>query len=115
MFLWNFWNYNYIFRIFSVVFDSIFIIPRIIEESAFPPVVLPLAVQATAFDDDFPAGVIGNVHAVDNDVYDTIAFSIVSDNKHLFKIDEFNGTLSAIQVLLGRIIIWTLTFPCSII
>ncbi len=88
------------------VFDSgeptlhtdMIVVVKIVEESAFPPVVTPLAITMSTFNDEFPGGAIGRVKAIDPDPYDIVRFSIVSDDdEQLFGINQFDGTLEATE------------------
>ncbi|CAH1776950.1 unnamed protein product [Owenia fusiformis] len=67
----------------------------IIEESAFPPVVTPLAMSISSYMDEFPGGTIGRVKATDPDMYDILTYDIVSQNKHLFDIEFTTGIITA--------------------
>lgn len=72
---------------------------RIIEESAFPPVVTPLDITITALGDEFPGGVIGRLKAVDPDLYDTLRFSVATESQGLFDIHAMDGTIQAVEEL----------------
>ena len=72
---------------------------RIIEESAFPPVVTPLDITITALEDEFPGGVIGRVKAVDPDVYDSLRFGVAPEDQRLFDIHTMDGTIQAVGPL----------------
>ena len=72
---------------------------KLIEESAFAPIVTDLSMTVTAVDDSFPGGVIGRVKAYDKDAYDNLEFTVVSDNANYFEIDHLDGTVKAVQSL----------------
>ena len=65
---------------------------KVIEESAFPPVVLPLHVNIAVYDDEFPGGMIGKVAAEDPDQYDHLTYTVVS-NEMLFDVHQWDGTI----------------------
>ncbi|KAG8191614.1 hypothetical protein JTE90_018546 [Oedothorax gibbosus] len=71
----------------------------IIEESQFSPFVSPLEVVINSFRDEFPGGVMGKIHATDEDPYDKLYFEIVSPHKDLFSVDREDGTLVALPGL----------------
>ena len=49
---------------------------RVIEESVYPPAVLPLDIFISTADDEYPGGVLGKIHATDQDIYDTLTYSL---------------------------------------
>ncbi|TMS23972.1 Protocadherin Fat 1 [Larimichthys crocea] len=57
------------------LFSTAFISVRIIEESVFPPAILPLDIFVTTTSDEYPGGVLGKIHATDQDIYDTLTYS----------------------------------------
>lgn len=71
----------------------------VIEESRYPPVVTPLDVSVSSYLDEFPGGVMGRVHAVDQDPYDKLLFDILSPHHNLFTIDREDGTINALPGL----------------
>ncbi|KAG8186896.1 hypothetical protein JTE90_023783 [Oedothorax gibbosus] len=71
----------------------------VIEESRYPPVVTPLDVSVSSYLDEFPGGVMGRVHAVDQDPYDKLLFDILSPHQNLFTIDREDGTINALPGL----------------
>ena len=64
---------------------------HIIEESAFPPIIKPLIVTVTAFNDYFGGGVIGSVSAIDPDPYDELIYTISPEDSYLFDVDPLSG------------------------
>ncbi|NP_001161532.1 FAT tumor suppressor-like protein [Saccoglossus kowalevskii] len=68
--------------------------------SKHPPVVSsPMEVTINSYQDDFPGGVIGMIHAVDNDEYDTLTYALVSNNGHLFMVNSNDGMIIALPDL----------------
>ncbi|XP_070553228.1 protocadherin Fat 1-like isoform X2 [Ptychodera flava] len=68
--------------------------------SKHPPIVSsPMEVTINSFEDDFPGGVIGTIHAEDNDEYDTLTYDLASNDKHLFMVDNDNGKIIALPDL----------------
>ena len=70
---------------------------KVIEESAFPPIVQPLHVNIAVYDDEFPGGMIGKVAAEDPDQYDHLTYTVVS-NEMLFDVHQWDGTLKVNSV-----------------
>lgn len=70
----------------------------ITEPSVSPPVIMPLRVTVVAFDDSFPASIIGRLKAIDPDINDRLIFALVTDSE-LFEIDPVDGTLRALDAL----------------
>ena len=81
------------------LYSDTIITVKVIEESAFPPVVTPLTITVTVQGDTYGGGVIGNLKAEDSDPYDTLSYDIVSNNNHLFYIHSNNGNIKALQTL----------------
>ncbi|XP_078601386.1 protocadherin Fat 1-like isoform X2 [Branchiostoma floridae x Branchiostoma japonicum] len=71
------------------------VVVEVIEESMYPPVVTPHQISISSFRDDFPGGVIGKLHATDNDMYDKLTYSLVSNNKRLFGVNPNDGKIIA--------------------
>ncbi len=69
---------------------------KVIEESAFPPMVQPLHVNIAVYDDEFPGGMIGKVSARDPDPFDHLSYTVVS-NEMLFDVHQWDGTLKVIM------------------
>lgn len=73
---------------------------RVIEESVHPPAILPLDVFVTVAGDEYAGGVLGKVHATDQDVYDTLTYSLThSPDSALFAISPTDGKLVAVGAL----------------
>lgn len=71
----------------------------VIEESRFPPIVTPLDVSVSSYLDEFPGGVMGRIHAIDQDPYDKLLFDIISPHQNLFSMDREDGTIVALPGL----------------
>ncbi|MBN3316900.1 FAT3 protein, partial [Atractosteus spatula] len=69
---------------------------RVIEESIHKPVAIPLEIYIVTMEDEFPGGVIGKIHATDQDVYDVLSFSHRYQQKSLFKINQQDGKIIAL-------------------
>ncbi|XP_063075464.1 protocadherin Fat 1a isoform X1 [Engraulis encrasicolus] len=73
---------------------------RVIEESVHPPAILPLDVFVTTAGEEYAGGVLGRVHATDQDVYDTLTYSLAqSPDSALFTISPTDGKLVAVGAL----------------
>uniref|UniRef100_F6T585 FAT atypical cadherin 1 n=1 Tax=Ornithorhynchus anatinus TaxID=9258 RepID=F6T585_ORNAN len=78
---------------------------RVIEESVHPPAILPLeilvvvaaadAATGDAASGGYAGGVIGKVHATDQDVYDTLTYSLDPGADRLFSVTAAGGKLVA--------------------
>lgn len=66
---------------------------RVIEESIHPPAILPLEIFITVFGDEYSGGVIGKVHATDQDVYDTLTYSLDPKMESSFSVSSTGGKL----------------------
>ncbi|GAB6033159.1 hypothetical protein CHUAL_012768 [Chamberlinius hualienensis] len=84
---------------FRMVQDDTLVTVKVIEESQYPPVATPIDININSYLDEFPGGIIGKVHARDQDPYDTLSFVIVSNHRHLFDVDPDDGTLKALPGL----------------
>uniref|UniRef100_A0A3P8YCB2 FAT atypical cadherin 3a n=1 Tax=Esox lucius TaxID=8010 RepID=A0A3P8YCB2_ESOLU len=70
---------------------------RVIEESLHRPVALPLEVHIVTMEDEFPGGVIGQLHATDADPYDILTFGHAPPSQRsLFKISPRDGKIIAL-------------------
>lgn len=56
--------------------STAYISVRIIEESVYPPAILPLDVFVSTPADEYAGGVLGKIHATDQDIYDTLTYSL---------------------------------------
>lgn len=68
---------------------------QVIEESIYPPAILPLEIFITIFGEEYMGGVIGKIHATDQDVYDTLTYSLDSKMDSLFSVSSAGGKLIA--------------------
>uniref|UniRef100_A0A8C1LZZ0 FAT atypical cadherin 1a n=1 Tax=Cyprinus carpio TaxID=7962 RepID=A0A8C1LZZ0_CYPCA len=81
--------------------STAFVSVRLIEESIYPPVILPLDIFITTATDEYSGGVLGKIHATDQDVYDTLTYSLApdssstSENSGLFSVSPADGKLVA--------------------
>lgn len=70
---------------------------KVIEESLHQPVVIPLEVHIVTMEDEFPGGVIGQLHATDADPYDALTFGHAPPaQRSLFKISPRDGKIIAL-------------------
>uniref|UniRef100_A0A8C4NQR0 FAT atypical cadherin 3a n=1 Tax=Dicentrarchus labrax TaxID=13489 RepID=A0A8C4NQR0_DICLA len=70
---------------------------RVIEESLHRPVAFPLEVHIVTMEDEFPGGVIGQLHATDADPYDALTFGHAPPvQRSLFKISPRDGKIIAL-------------------
>nr|XP_019943590.1 PREDICTED: protocadherin Fat 3 [Paralichthys olivaceus] len=70
---------------------------RVIEESLHRPVALPLEIHIITMEDEFPGGVIGQLHATDADPYDALTFGHAPPaQRSLFKISPRDGKIIAL-------------------
>uniref|UniRef100_A0A674PRB3 FAT atypical cadherin 3a n=1 Tax=Takifugu rubripes TaxID=31033 RepID=A0A674PRB3_TAKRU len=70
---------------------------RVIEESLHRPVASPLEIHIVTMEDEFPGGVIGQLHATDTDPYDALTFGHASAaQRGLFKISPRDGKIIAL-------------------
>lgn len=88
------------------LFSSAFISVRIIEESVYPPAILPLDIFVTTTGEEYAGGVLGKIHATDQDVYDTLTYSLVpsssspsEDSAALFSVSASDGKVIALWPL----------------
>ncbi|XP_057188833.1 protocadherin Fat 1a isoform X3 [Triplophysa rosa] len=83
------------------LFSTAFVSVRLIEESIYPPSILPLDIFITTATDEYSGGVLGKIHATDQDVYDTLTYSLAPDssstsqNSGLFSVSPADGKLVA--------------------
>lgn len=77
----------------------------VIEESQYPPIVVPQEIAINSFGDEFQGGYIGRVFATDQDKYDTLTYALaptagsVYSPSSLFNISKTNGSLYALPRL----------------
>ncbi|KAJ8281254.1 hypothetical protein GJAV_G00065390 [Gymnothorax javanicus] len=75
--------------------SSAFVSVRVIEESIHPPSILPLDIFIATHGDEYPGGVLGKIHATDQDVYDTLTYSLASPGDGLFAVSPSDGKVIA--------------------
>ncbi|XP_068176860.1 protocadherin Fat 1a isoform X1 [Antennarius striatus] len=88
------------------LFSTTFISVRIIDESIYPPAILPLDIFVTTAGDEYPGGVLGKIHATDQDIYDTLSYSLApsssssSDERgDVFSVSASDGKVIALRPL----------------
>lgn len=89
------------------LFSTAFVSVRIIEESVYPPAILPLDVYVTTGGEEYPGGVLGKIHATDQDVYDTLSYSLAPSSSSsssdegaaLFSVSASDGKVIALKPL----------------
>lgn len=79
--------------------STAFVSVRVIEESVHPPSILPLDIFIATHGDEYPGGVLGKIHATDQDVYDTLTYSLASPGDGLFTVSAGDGKVIARQGL----------------
>ncbi|XP_051559265.1 protocadherin Fat 1a [Myxocyprinus asiaticus] len=81
--------------------STTFVSVHLIEESIYPPAILPLDIFITTSTDEYSGGVLGKIHATDQDVYDTLTYSFTPDSSStsqhssLFSVSPADGKLVA--------------------
>lgn len=95
-------NYSLQIRAFDngspPLYSDVTVTVNIIEESQYPPIVIPMAVEVKSYLDDFPGAMVGRVRASDQDPYDQLSYDLV-DASSLFDIDHSKGTIIALEGL----------------
>ncbi|KAM3624275.1 uncharacterized protein V6R79_021361 [Siganus canaliculatus] len=84
------------------LFSAAFISVRIIEESVYPPAILPLDIFVTTTGDEYAGGVLGKIHATDQDIYDTLSYSLAASSDEsaaLFSVSASDGKVIALKPL----------------
>lgn len=86
--------------------STAFVSVRIIEESVYPPAVLPLDIFVSVAGDEYPGGVLGKIHATDQDIYDTLTYSLAApastpadESGALFSVSASDGKIIALRPL----------------
>ncbi|KAG9265353.1 protocadherin Fat 3 [Astyanax mexicanus] len=74
---------------------------RVIEESVHRPVASPLHVHIITMEDEFPGGVIGQIHATDQDTFDILTYGHTHQQNSLFKVSPRDGRIIALSGLDG--------------
>ncbi|XP_058496668.1 protocadherin Fat 1a isoform X5 [Solea solea] len=86
--------------------STAFISVRIIEESIYPPAILPLDIFISTAGDEYSGGVLGKIHATDQDIYDTLTYSLApssSSSSSSSSTDE-SGALFSVSASDGKVI-----------
>ncbi|VEN38816.1 unnamed protein product, partial [Callosobruchus maculatus] len=87
------------------LYSDNWVVVKVIEESQYPPVITPLEININSFLDEYPGGIIGKVHANDQDQYDALTYSLSPTigfsypTQELFQINRTDGTLTALPRL----------------
>ena len=83
------------------LFSDVSVTVNIIEESQYPPIVIPMKVEVKSYLDDFPGALIGRVKANDQDPYDQLTYDLVQAERssQIFDIDHAKGTIIALEGL----------------
>ncbi|KAK2918784.1 protocadherin Fat 1a isoform X2 [Channa argus] len=86
------------------LFSTTFISVRIIEESIYPPAILPLDIFVSTAGDEYPGGVLGKIHATDQDIYDTLTYSLAPSSSSSSSSTDESGTLFSVSASDGKVI-----------
>ncbi|XP_072433894.1 protocadherin Fat 3-like isoform X4 [Chiloscyllium punctatum] len=76
--------------------SSTYILVHVIEESIHKPTAIPLEIFISTMEDEFQGGVIGKIHATDQDMYDILTYGFKSDQRSLFTINSQDGKIIAL-------------------
>uniref|UniRef100_A0AAY4C8E6 FAT atypical cadherin 1 n=1 Tax=Denticeps clupeoides TaxID=299321 RepID=A0AAY4C8E6_9TELE len=71
----------------------------VVAQSAHPPTVLPLEVLVSTPGEQYTGRVLGRVHASDQDIHDTLTYSLLPPSQSHFSISSSDGRLLARQSL----------------
>lgn len=83
------------------MYSDTHVVVKVIEESQYPPSLTPLEITVNSYRDAYPGGLIGRVHASDQDQYDTLSFALASPTSGLFDLST-DGMLSAQALDVGE-------------
>ncbi len=84
------------------LYSDSFVTVAVIEESKFPPAVVPFQAHVYSYQDDFPGAPLGKVEASDQDRYDQLRYALTQHQQSrglLFEIDDDDGTVVALPGL----------------
>lgn len=87
------------------LYSDTFVLVKVIEESQYPPIIIPLEITINSYKDEYKGGEIGKIFATDQDQYDTLTYGIVPtaglsySTSNLFNISEHGGILRALPNL----------------
>uniref|UniRef100_A0AAY3ZWT0 FAT atypical cadherin 1 n=1 Tax=Denticeps clupeoides TaxID=299321 RepID=A0AAY3ZWT0_9TELE len=84
------------------LYSSAFISIQVIEESIYPPAILPLDIFVTMAGDEYPGGVLGKIHATDQDIYDTLTYSLVPSSDSPASVDALFSVLPSDGKIIAR-------------
>ncbi|KAM4747111.1 protocadherin Fat 2 [Rhinophrynus dorsalis] len=82
--------------------SSTFISIRVIDQSRYPPSILPLEIFITTSEEVFYGNVLGKLHATDRDPHDTLIYSLAAEEEQrrgLFSVGNVDGKVIALQSL----------------
>ncbi|XP_034043514.1 LOW QUALITY PROTEIN: protocadherin Fat 1a [Thalassophryne amazonica] len=85
------------------LFSTAFISVRVIEESVYPPAILPLDIFVSTAEDEYPGGVLGKIHATDQDIYDTLTYSLAPASSSSSSVDG-SGAFFSVSASDGKVI-----------
>uniref|UniRef100_A0A4W5NWP6 FAT atypical cadherin 1a n=1 Tax=Hucho hucho TaxID=62062 RepID=A0A4W5NWP6_9TELE len=83
-------------QLFSTAYISI----RVIDESVYPPAVFPLDIYISVAGEEYPGGVLGKIHATDQDIYDTLTYSLAPPSSP----DNAEDALFTVSAADGKVI-----------
>ncbi|KAF7662652.1 hypothetical protein LDENG_00230690 [Lucifuga dentata] len=84
--------------------STAFISVHIIAESIYPPAILPLDIFVSTASDEYPGGVLGKIHATDQDIYDTLTYSLAPSSSSSSSSTDGSGTLFSVSASDGKVI-----------
>uniref|UniRef100_A0A8C7P4Y4 FAT atypical cadherin 1a n=1 Tax=Oncorhynchus mykiss TaxID=8022 RepID=A0A8C7P4Y4_ONCMY len=73
---------------------------RVIDESVYPPAVFPLDIYISVAGEEYPGGVLGKIHATDQDIYDTLTYSLAPPSSP----DNAEDALFTVSAADGKVI-----------
>ncbi|XP_060751945.1 protocadherin Fat 3 [Tachysurus vachellii] len=79
--------------------SSSFVVVRVIGGNVFKPVVFPVEIVIVIVEDVFPGGIIGRIHASDEDENDVLSFKQQPQPKSMFRVDQKDGKIVALNGL----------------
>ncbi|XP_072318668.1 protocadherin Fat 1a [Eucyclogobius newberryi] len=77
---------------------------RVIEESVYPPAILPLDIFISTAADEYPGGVLGKIHATDQDIYDTLTYSLAPSSSSSSSTADESGATFSVAASDGKVI-----------
>uniref|UniRef100_A0AAZ3QH85 Protocadherin Fat 1 n=1 Tax=Oncorhynchus tshawytscha TaxID=74940 RepID=A0AAZ3QH85_ONCTS len=83
-------------QLLSMAYISI----RVIDESVYPPAVFPLDIYISVAGEEYPGGVLGKIHATDQDIYDTLTYSLAPPSSQ----DNAEDALFTVSAADGKVI-----------